>query len=203
MQREFNGPARRSRQSSLLPLTAAAILFFATLPARAQSVSFDGQSFVNKGLVAVGRLPADAKDKQGDTLGGMGSGMAADLASWKRDGDSYVGTLYMLPDRGWNTEGTLDFQGRLQVFDIKLAPDYGAEGPKQQSGLGLAYKDSILMHEADGTPTTGLDPTDVRKAANGFPDLPVANGRITLDNEGVVHLADGSFWVSDEYGPYG
>ncbi|HEY2110272.1 MAG TPA: esterase-like activity of phytase family protein, partial [Dongiaceae bacterium] len=74
--------------------------------------------------------------------------------------------------------------------------------PKQQSGLGLAYKDSILMHEADGTPTTGLDPTDVRKAANGFPDLPVANGRITLDNEGVVHLADGSFWVSDEYGPY-
>jgi hypothetical protein len=38
----------------------------------------------------------------------------------------------------------------------------------------------------------------VRKAANGLPDLPVANGRITLDNEGVVHMADGSFWVSDE-----
>ena len=202
MQREFNGPTMRFRQSSLLPLTAAAILFFAALPAQAQSVTFDGESFVNKGLVAVARLPADAKDKQGDTLGGIGSGMAADLGAWKRDGDSYTGTLYMVPDRGWNTEGTLDFQGRLQVFDVKLAPDYAADGPKRQSGLGLTYKDSILLHEADGTPTTGLDPTDVRKAANGFPDLPVANGRVTLDNEGIVHPADGSFWVSDEYGPY-
>ena len=202
MQREFSHPATRSRQSSLLPLTAAAGLFLAALPVQAQSVTFDGESFVNKGLVAVARLPADAKDKQGDTLGGIGSGMAADLSSWKRDGDSYSGTLYMVPDRGWNTEGTLDFQGRVQVFDVKLAPDYGAEGPRQQSGLGLTYKDSILLHEADGTATTGLDPTDVRKAANGFPDLPVANGRITLDNEGIVHPADGGFWVSDEYGPY-
>ena len=118
MQREFKGPTTRFRQSSLLPFTAAAILFFAGLPAQAQSVTFDGQSFVNKGLVAVARLPADAKDKLGDTLGGIGSGMAADLGAWKRDGDSYTGTLYMVPDRGWNTEGTLDFQGRLQVFDV-------------------------------------------------------------------------------------
>ena len=83
-----------------------------------------------------------------------------------------------------------------------MAPNDSAEGPKKQTGLGLTYKDSILMHEADGTATTGLDATGVRKAAGGFPDLPVANGRITLDNEGVVHMTDGSFWVSDEYGPY-
>jgi len=81
MQREFNDPATRYRQSSLLPLTAAAVLFLAALPAQAQSVTFDGESFVNKGLVAVARLPADAKDKQGDTLGGIGSGMAADLST--------------------------------------------------------------------------------------------------------------------------
>ena len=86
--------------------------------------------------MAVGRLPADAKDKQGDTLGGIGSGMAADLGAWKRDGDSYTGTLYMVPDRGWNTEGTLDFQGRVQVFDIKLAPDYAADGSEAAIGAG-------------------------------------------------------------------
>src|SRR6185369_3673375 len=47
-----------------------------------------------------------------------------------------------------------------------------------------------------------LDPTEVRAAADGFPDLPVANGHISVDDEGVVRMADGSFWVSDEYGPY-
>ncbi|HKF60511.1 MAG TPA: esterase-like activity of phytase family protein [Dongiaceae bacterium] len=203
MWRFSKGSELLSRQPRFLPLGVAALLSAGiAFGTRAQSVTFDGDTFVNKGLVAVARLASDAKDKQGDTLGGIGSGMAPDLASWRRDGDVYHGTLYMLPDRGWNTEGTVDFQGRLQVFDVELAPNDTAEGPKKQTGLGLTYKDSILMHEADGTPTTGLDASGVRKAANGLPDLPVANGRITLDNEGVVHMADGSFWVSDEYGPY-
>src|SRR5581483_6399255 len=161
----------------------------AALGAETQSVNFDGATFVNEGLVAVGRVPSDAKDKLGDTLGGIGSGMVADVGSWKKDGNSYTGTLYMLPDRGWNTEGSVDFQGRLQKFSIALTPvDPSATVPAgdgQQAQLKLTYDDSILMHEADGAPTTGLDPTAVRAAANGFPDLPVAGGHITVDNEGV------------------
>jgi hypothetical protein len=132
--------------------------------------------------------------------------MVADLSQWKRDGDTYHGVFYMLPDRGWNTQGTVDYPGRLQVFNVDLTPYYGSAplpaGEAQQAQLKLNYTDMIEMHEADGTPTTGLDPVDVRKAANGFPDLPVANGRVSLDDEGVVLMADGSFWVSDEYGPY-
>src|SRR5581483_1877975 len=185
---------------------AACCLATSLSAAESQTVTFDGATFVNKGLVAVGRVPSDAKDKLGDTLGGIGSGMVADLSSWKRDGDGYSGVLYMLPDRGWNTEGTVDFAGRLQKFSITLKPYDGAApvpaGAGQQSQLSLTYDDSIVVHEANGTPSTGLDPTDVRKAANGFPDLPVANGRITLDDEGVVRMADGTFWISDEYGPY-
>jgi hypothetical protein len=157
-------------------------------------------------LVAVGRVPADAKDKLGDTLGGIGSGMVADLGSWKREGDTYSGTFYMLPDRGWNTEGTLDYPSRLQKFTVALTPTSGAEavpaGASQQAQLKLTYDDSIILHEANGTPTTGLDANEVRKAAGGFPDLPSADGKITVDNEGVVLAADGSFWISDEYGPY-
>src|SRR4051794_16616430 len=180
-------------------LVIALSLSSATVASEAQSVSFEGSSFVNQGLVAVGRVPADAKDKLGDTLGGIGSGMVADVGAWKRDGDSYTGTFYMLPDRGWNTEGTLDYPGRLQKFSVALTPYAGAEpvpaGAAQQAQLKLTYDDSILLHESNGTPTTGLDATEMRKAADGFPDLPGAAGKISVDNEGVVLSADGSFWV--------
>ena len=137
MQLRSSGRAPGSRRPFLLPVAAALWLTAGTSAVHAQSVTFDGEDFVNKGLVAVARLPSDAKDKLGDTLGGIGSGMTPDLASWKRDGDVYRGIFYMLPDRGWNTEGTVDFQGRLQVFDVELKPDYAAAGLKQQSGLGL------------------------------------------------------------------
>ena len=48
--------------------------------------------------------------------------MVADVGSWKKDGDTYTGTLYMLPDRGWNTEGSVDYAGRLQKFTIAMKP---------------------------------------------------------------------------------
>jgi hypothetical protein len=185
--------------AGLLALAAAAPGAPVAMAAEAQSVTFEGADFVNKGLVGVGRLPAGAKDKLGDTLGGIGSGMVADLKTWKREGDSYSGVFYMLPDRGWNTEGTLDYQGRLQKFQVVFTPQDGSDA---QTEVKLDYQDAILLHEADGKPTTGLDAVEVRKAANGFPDLPSAAGKISVDNEGVVLAPDGSFWISDEYGPY-
>jgi hypothetical protein len=193
--------ATRFLGASLLAVTAVVFAGPAAMAVEAQSVTFEGAAFVNKGLVGVGRVPADAKDKLGDTLGGIGSGMVADLSAWKRDGDTYTGVFYMLPDRGWNTEGTVDFQGRLQKFSIEFTP-YSGNDAAPQTQLKLNYDDAILLHEADGKPTTGLDATDVRKAAGGLPDLPSAGGKISVDNEGVVLAADGSFWISDEYGPY-
>ncbi|GAB2175498.1 esterase-like activity of phytase family protein [Dongia sp. agr-C8] len=192
--------ATRFFGASILALAAGALVAPAAWAVEAQSVTLEGAAFVNKGLVGVGRVPADAKDKLGDTLGGIGSGMAADLSKWKREGDKYTGVFYMLPDRGWNTEGSVDFQGRLQKFSIEFTPYSGSE-VAPQTQLKLSYDDAILLHEADGKPTTGLDATEVRKAANGFPDLPSAAGKITVDNEGVALSADGSFWISDEYGP--
>src|SRR5262249_14365726 len=35
-----------------------------------------------------------------------------------------------------------------------------------------------------------------------FPELPLANGSIPVDDEGIVEVGDGTFWISDEYGPY-
>jgi hypothetical protein len=107
----------------------------------------------------------------------------------------------MLPDKGWNTQGTVDYRGRLHRFEVKLTPFYGT-GSSNQNQLTLDYKNSILFHEAGGTPTTGLDATGVRTSLR-FPDLPVAaDARISLDDEAVVHPGDGTVWVSDEYGPY-
>ena len=66
--------------------------------AAAETVTVGGLTYVNKGLVGVGRLAADLRDKFGETFG-SGSGLAADPKSWSRAGSNYRGTLYMLPDR--------------------------------------------------------------------------------------------------------
>lgn len=74
----------------------------------------------------------------------------------------------------------------------------------------------MLFTGPDKTPVTGLDADATGSITYpGFPILPVAtyvgNGfggpgpggrRIAIDSEGLVLGDDGTFWVSDEYGPY-
>lgn len=82
--------------------------------------------------------------------------------------------------------------------------------------LQLGYLDTILFTGPDGTPTTSLDADATGYITYpGFPILPVATytgdgfggpgpggKRISIDGEGLVLNNDGTFWVSDEYGPY-
>ena len=151
-------------------------------------------------LVGVARVPASARDAQGETLGGFGSGMMLAPGSWKQTGKGYSARVFMLPDRGWNTAGTTDYRARLQKFDMALEPDSG--NPGREGQLRLTYKGTLMLTDAQGAPTTGLDPTSVRAGRNGFPDLPQAsNGHVSLDTEAVAPDGKGGFWVSDEYGP--
>ena len=151
-------------------------------------------------LVGAARIPAAARDGVGETLGGFGSGMALVPGSVKRTRNGISGTLAMVPDRGWNTEGTSDYRARVQMFDFSLRPQSGA--PHAQTGLDLRLRRTLLLTDGEGAPTTGLDPSGVRPGGKDFPDLPAApNGRVSLDNEAVALPGDGSFWVSDEYGP--
>ena len=152
-------------------------------------------------LVGVARIPADARDSEGETLGGFGSGMALVPGSLRQTADGVRGTMAMLPDRGWNTEGTSDYRARLEIFDFTLHPQ---NGPQQaQTGLDLAFHKTLLLTDATGVATTGLDPDGVRMTAKGLPDLPVApNGHVSLDDESVALPGNGSIWVGDEYGPY-
>jgi hypothetical protein len=183
---------------------ALAVLFaIPAIPAAAQSVIFQGSTFVNDGLVGVARIPSNAKDKYGETLGGFGSAMAFQPGSWKinKKKGTYTGNLVGVPDRGWNTQGTLDFRGRTQHFKAAFQPFYGSSTTAQNQ-LTLDYKRLTPMHHSN-RPTTGLDAVKVIAAAGGFPDLPAGeDNRLSVDNEGIVFSGDGTFWISDEYGPY-
>src|SRR5215470_17486407 len=188
-----------------------AALVFALLLAPAQAraadtVTVGSLTLVNKGLVGVGRIPSDRRDKLGETFG-SGSGLAADVASWRRTADGYSGTFYLLPDRGYNVSGTTDYRTRLYklstVFKPVANPAAIPERNRQRSVVAT-LADTILLTDAAGQSTTGLDPADgVRSAAKGFLDLPQAKtGRVAIDAEAVVRMPDGTFFISDEYGPY-
>lgn len=177
----------------------------------------DSKTFTYEQLAGYGFVPSTARDKYGDSLGGYGSAIAIDRSTWKKAGGSYTATLWALPDRGWNTQGTLNYQNRIHKFFITFtpAPSASASNPSPPN-LKIDYKDTVLLTGPDGQPITGLD-ADVTGSITypGFPKLPVATytgdgfggagpggKRIAIDSEGLALATDGGFWVSDEYGPY-
>lgn len=116
-----------------------------------------------------------------------------------------------------NTQGTVNYQNRIQKIAINLIPNTTATvSNPSPPNVQLTYLDTILLTGPDGKPTTGLDadPTGSLQYP-GYPTLPAAtftgNGfggpgaggkRIAIDSEGLALGRGGTFWVSDEYGPY-
>lgn len=103
----------------------------------------------------------------------------------------------------------------MHKFAITFTPN-PATTPSPPN-LQLQYLDTILFTGPDGTPTTSIDADATGYITYpGFPHLPVAtypgdgfggggsatHQRISIDSEGLVLNDDGTFWVSDEYGPY-
>jgi hypothetical protein len=176
-----------------------------------------GKTYIYNELAGFGSLPSDARDKFGDTLAGIGSSVAVDKKSWKKHGNSFQGLAYALPDRGWNTEGSINYNPRVHKLGIKFTPNPAATTANpSQPNIQLEYLDSILLKGPDGAPVTGLD-ADATGGLSypGFPLLPAATftgdgfggqgpggKRVTIDSEGIVLSKDGGFWISDEYGPY-
>jgi hypothetical protein len=191
-----------------LPIIAIALIaWLAPAPAArgGETVVIGDLTFVNQALVGVGRLPADLRDKFGETFG-SGSAIAVDPKSWARTPAGYQGTFYMLPDRGFNVTGTSDYRARINKLSITFKPlDDPTAVPvaERQSSVAATLTDTILLTDAAGQSLTGLDPDGIRRAANGFPDLPQAsNGRVSIDSESLALLPDGGFFIGDEYGPY-
>lgn len=170
--------------------------------AAAEGVTFQGQVFVNHGLVGVGRIPAATRDQYGETVGSF-SGIGFEPGSWKRNADgTYAGMLHMQPDRGYATDPDPgNWRPRFFRLAVTFAPDAAGAGQNQ---VQIALPKAVLLGEKDGTPLSSREPTGIRPgSAAGFPPLPVApNGRIAIDAEGVARLPGGSFYLSDEFGPY-
>ncbi|KAJ6109113.1 esterase-like activity of phytase-domain-containing protein [Penicillium sp. IBT 16267x] len=178
-----------------------------------------GQRYSYYGLAAYGSVPSNATDRYGDTLGGFGSAVSFDQSSWSKAQDgSYNGVIWAMPDRGWNTNGTLNYQSRIHKFSIHLDNiTLNASGSDPSPpNMHLTYLDSILLTGPDGVPITSLDADATGFISHdGFPPLPRATydgdgfgapglttSRIALDCEGLAVDPGGDFWVSDEYGPY-
>ncbi|KAF8578468.1 hypothetical protein K439DRAFT_1621271 [Ramaria rubella] len=183
-------------------------------PSTFVNVTLGHQVFIDKGQVAFGLIPANFRDSTGDTFGGVGSAIAIKRGTWKKGSDGkFSGSLVVQPDRGFNVDGTVDYQGRQHIVDFTLSPYYGAAPLSfndSQLTLQLNYRSTMLYTERENKRTTGLDALAVRQPAfiNLFvvdPAQPIANrtfNRLTLDSEGLALNADGTFWMSDEYGPY-
>ncbi|UFH53381.1 esterase-like activity of phytase family protein [Spirosoma sp. KNUC1025] len=109
--------------------------------------------------------------------------------------------VYLLTDRGPNAAGVAansiifgkaDFTPQIGKFHVV--------------GNQLVLDQTILLKNAAGQLLTGLpNPSgqgstgETALDLNGNPITPSADG---LDSEGLVLASDGTFWVSDEYGPH-
>ncbi|WP_433891157.1 esterase-like activity of phytase family protein [Streptomyces sp. CA-111067] len=119
----------------------------------------------------------------------------------------HSGYFYGLTDRGPNadapdgnkSEMMLGFTPQIGEFKLvggkaELVKKVTLKGPK---GLG-------------GVPYSGRPPHDTKETiddvnatnANGGTPVPVQRDPYGYDSEGLVAQPDGTFWVSDEYGPY-
>src|SRR5215510_14306600 len=117
--------ARDRALSRSLPIIAIALIaWLAPAPAAhgGETVVIGDLTFVNQALVGVGRLPADLRDKFGETFG-SGSAIAVDPKSWVRTPAGYQGTFDMLPDRGGGAGAdTSDYRARINKLFIAFTP---------------------------------------------------------------------------------
>jgi 2',3'-cyclic-nucleotide 2'-phosphodiesterase (5'-nucleotidase family) len=181
-------------------------LTLAALTAAAALAQDPFAGFVNKGLVGVGRIPANtfdqAFDGRQDTLGGF-SAMAVDTNSLAYVEGRISGRLVGLPDRGFG-DGATDYRPRLELFDFAITPYYG-EGPVPQGQITFTNTGTVLFTYGAGAESrffTGFDAGNTNNpVVPQSPTNSIGGGRRALDAEGLVLTADGGYWVSDEYGP--
>ena len=114
-------------------------------------------------------------------------------------------SLYMLTDRGPNVDWA-GGDGKAFV-DPTFSPRIVRT---RRLGDKIVIDGEIIFKSADGTPLSGLPS---RRGCGSTGELafhlitsnsatPITAATNGLDPEGLVAMSDGTFWISDEYGPY-
>ncbi|WP_199915056.1 esterase-like activity of phytase family protein [Aquimarina sp. Aq107] len=110
------------------------------------------------------------------------------------------GEFYAITDRGPNTDfmdgkkfPVADYTPRIGLFSVTSEGD-------------IILKKEIILKDPNGNPISGI-PNPEGKGATGEIPYDIDGNQLPfddfgLDAEGLVALYDGSFWVSDEYGPH-
>jgi hypothetical protein len=167
-------------------VVAAGVLFAANVAVHAQytmpnvittsgdvSVNMGTTSFVNHGLVGVGRISATMLDSFGETFGSVSS---LQITNWSGSG-TYTGTFNILPDRGYNNNNAggffSNYAARIQQVNFAFTPYMSAANiggsdistriaaqsqisfTSPVSGTKFTYTDP---NTGNGALTTGLDP---------------------------------------------
>ncbi|WP_326674102.1 esterase-like activity of phytase family protein [Streptomyces sp. NBC_01257] len=138
-----------------------------------------------------GLLPGTVGDDRGVMLGGIGS----DIYPAGRTGEFWTVT-----DRGPNGQIKVDGAKR-RTFPV---PGFDPAIVKVRvSGGRVRVLEAVPLTTRSGAPVTGLSNQEGRDEAPYSYDAgtPLAYNPNGLDTEGIVRVADGSFWLVDEYGP--
>lgn len=168
-----------------------------------RALQLGGRTYVDKGLVAAGRLPAGTLDFLGDTLGSFSS-LAVQPGTWKRTANGYEGVLWTLPDRGRNDpEAGLfyDYAGRVERMQLRIDTTQGKAGALGR--LTMVPDKGVVLKDFNGQPFTGADPGDhtitQREVVLPSPANGPGAGKVSLDAESLQFTADGHFYIGDEY----
>ncbi|RIV27472.1 esterase-like activity of phytase family protein [Fibrisoma montanum] len=128
--------------------------------------------------------------------GGFGSAIVGD------PNDPAV--FYMLTDRGPNIDGPVGTTN-IKIF---ARPDFTPQIGKFRVGTDgrMVLEQIIELKNSTGGKLNGL-PNPANQGSTGETALDLANNTITpsadgIDCEGMALAPDGTFWLSDEYGPH-
>ena len=158
-------------------------------------------TFPTGGTLQSGRLATITTDGGDVAVRDSGYGSAMAFAPGKSD------EIYLLTDRGPNVAGPSNsILFPLPSFTPRIGK-FKLNGDGTMDMLAV-----ISLKRADGTPLTGLplpagttgSTGEVAYAlkADGTADTTLLTDAQGIDSEGLVALPDGTFWISDEYGPF-
>lgn len=146
------------------------------------------------------KIPYEVLKKTDGGIEVRKGGFGSDACAYPGDNSKF----YLITDRGPN----IDYKGPEGKGKLFPVPEYNPEiGLFQiQKNGSVKLLKTIGLKNPDGVKITGL-PNPKGKGATGEIAYDLNDGILGLDeygldSEGLVSMNDGSFWVSDEYGPH-